>query len=260
MQFKANILIDRDGNARLTGFNLVTVAAEHSTIAAPLVEGVIPWTSPELLYPDKFGLKSNQPTEKSDLYALGMVVYEVLSGQAPFAAYRDSEVVFMVLGGERPERPQGDAGKLFTGEIWEVLELCWKQQPNDRPSLKRVLSALEGVPFMPPSDVDEEAETDTDDEQSASPTEREIEIESRSCTEGTPGMFTLPRFEVVSNRLCATLGSSVIGGGDGITVPPRKQHSKRKKVHNTLKRLFPRSSVNVDQPGDLSRTSGLHHM
>jgi len=235
-----NILIDSDGNARLTGFNLVTLASEHSTIASPpRTDGVIPWMSPELLYPAKFGLKNNHPTAKSDVYALGMVVYEVLSGLAPFSTHRDPEVVFMVIGGERPERPQGEAGELFTDEIWEVLELCWKQQPNDRPNLKRVLSALEGE--MPPSDIDGEAETDTDDEQSVAYTEKEIDIESRSCTDGTPG-------------------SSVIGGGDEIAAPPRKRSSKRKKVHNALKKLFTRSSASVDKSGDIFRTSSRHRM
>ena len=200
-----NILIDSGGNPRLTGFNLVTMASEHSTIASPPgTDGVIPWKSPELLYPGKFGLKNNHPTVKSDVYALGMVVYEVLSGQAPFAAHRDPEVVFMVIGGERPEKPQEEAGGLFTNEIWEVLELCWKQQPNDRPNLKRVLSALEGELSTPSSDMDGEAEADTDDEQLAGHTHAQSDIESRSCTEGTPGTFALPHSKVVSNRRCAT--------------------------------------------------------
>ena len=193
MQFKANILIDCDGNARLTGFNLVTVASERSTVASTRAEGAIPWMSPELLYPDKFGLKSNQPTVKSDLYALGMVVYEVLSGQAPFAAYRDPEVVFMVLGGERPGKPQGDAGKPFTDEIWEALNLCWEQQPSNRPGIKHVLSALEGgLPLpLPSPDMDGESESDIDDEQSIADIGSELDNESKSLTESEPSGFSV---------------------------------------------------------------------
>ena len=33
--------------------------------------------SPELLHPEKFGVKDPWPTTQSDCYALGMVVYEV---------------------------------------------------------------------------------------------------------------------------------------------------------------------------------------
>jgi len=38
------------------------------------------WMSPELLYPEKFGMpesEGNRPTRQSDCYALGMVIYEV---------------------------------------------------------------------------------------------------------------------------------------------------------------------------------------
>ena len=132
----------------------------------PPVGGEIPWMGPELLFPEKFGLKKSNPTKKSDCYALGMVIYEVLSGQAPFSAYREVEVVRMVLGGERPKIPQGDEGKLFTDEIWEVLELCWEQQPGDRLSAKGILMGLDGnlPPSRPPLDIDEDVETDTDDQ------------------------------------------------------------------------------------------------
>ena len=123
--------------------------------------------SPELLYPEKFGLDNSHPTIASDCYALGMVIYEVLSGQAPFATYRDPEIVFSVLGGKRPERPKGDEGKLFTDGIWEVLGLCWKQQPSERLDAGGILMGLEGnlrLPRPKPSDTDEDAEEDVDDD------------------------------------------------------------------------------------------------
>ncbi|KAF9646904.1 kinase-like protein [Thelephora ganbajun] len=160
-----NILIDNDGNARLTGFNLIPVASGQSMKTFPEVAGsTIPWMSPELLYPQKFGLKGSYPTKESDCYALGMVIYEVLSGQAPFASYRDPEVVYMVLDGERPKRPEGNEGNFFTDEIWKVLELCWKPRPSDRISAKAVLMDLDGSLSLsgPPSDMDGD-ETDISD-------------------------------------------------------------------------------------------------
>ena len=253
---KTNILIGNDGNASLAGFNLVTVALEQPTIASSPADGVIPWMSPELLYPDKFGLKSNSPTAKSDLYALGMVVYEVLSGQAPFATYRDPEVVFMVLGGERPERPRGGTGELFTDEIWKLLELCWKERPADRPNLKLVLSALGGEPFTlwPPSSMDGEAGTDTDDEHWAAGIERENDIESRSSIDGTHGTLALPHPKVASKHLCAALGSSIM---DAEIVAP---NLKRELVRNALKKLFIRSSSSVEKHGDVSSIGSRHRM
>ena len=100
--------------------------------------------SPELFDPDRFGLKESCPTKESDCYALGMVIYEVLSGQVPFALCKEVVVIFKILDGERPVRPQGEEGSLFTDSIWNVLQLCWKPQPHDRASAEAVLLGLEG--------------------------------------------------------------------------------------------------------------------
>jgi len=115
-----------------------------------------PWTSPELLDPEKFGLKESRPTDASDCYALGMVIYEVVSGQKPFASLEGLAVIRKVLYGKRPGRPRGEGGKLFTDGIWRILELCWKRRPGDRISAKTVLRGLEEDSFSswPSSDMD----------------------------------------------------------------------------------------------------------
>ena len=100
--------------------------------------------SPELLDPE---IQNPRQTKRSDCYALGMVIYEVLSGHVPFPRYSTRVVAARVLRGERPERPQGTEGNLPTavGEVWEVLERCWKPQPGNRPSIEDVLQCLEKV-------------------------------------------------------------------------------------------------------------------
>ena len=117
--------------------------------------------SPELLAPAAFGLKESRPTKESDYYALGMVIYEVLSGKIPFAQCSYSTVPFRILNGERPSRPQGEEGIPFTDEIWGTLELCWKPQPRERTNARDVLLNLEGNPFF---DVDEDVGTDNENQ------------------------------------------------------------------------------------------------
>ena len=95
--------------------------------------------SPELLHPGLFGFKDSQQTKGSDCYALGMVILEVLSGQAPFASDKDYIVMRKVIDGERPERP----GVIwFTDDLWRTLEQCWLPQPGDRPTAEVVLRCL----------------------------------------------------------------------------------------------------------------------
>ena len=146
---QADVLIDSNGSARLADFTFVTIALDQSTTTPTFREGgAIRWMGPELFDPGMFGLNDRRPTKESDLHGLGMVIYEVLSGQIPFATDRDSAVIRKVLEGERPGRPQGEEGKPFTDDIWGTLKLCWKHRPRDRINAGAVLLRLERQPPM----------------------------------------------------------------------------------------------------------------
>lgn len=101
--------------------------------------------SPELFDPEEFGLKDGRQTKHSDCYALGMVIYEVLSGQVPFSWRHDYAIIGGIIKGERPRRPRGAVGAWFTDDIWSILECCWKPRPADRPNIKEVFRCLEKV-------------------------------------------------------------------------------------------------------------------
>ena len=96
------------------------------------------WMSPELLAPQRFGLKTYHPTKSSDCYALGMVVFETISGNVPFHEVPDMAVFLKVVDGERPCREAG-----FADSLWEMVEQCWRSDPYDRKSVESVLRCLE---------------------------------------------------------------------------------------------------------------------
>jgi len=123
--------------------------------------------SPERLHPDQFSLEDSRPTKESDCYALGMVMYEVLSGQVPFVLLLDLVVMWKVVDGEHPARPEGMKGMWFTDNIWEMMKLCWITRPENRPNITAVLKRLKQVSrdWNPPSPQVEEnvEEADEDD-------------------------------------------------------------------------------------------------
>ena len=98
--------------------------------------------SPELLDPDRFGLRDGRPTKHSDCYALGMVILEVLSGKPPFSNYNGMTVMRKIVEGEHPGRPEGQEAVWFTADLWEVLEQCWSLEPERRPTIDDVLRCL----------------------------------------------------------------------------------------------------------------------
>ena len=145
---QVNILIDETGHARLADFGLLAIiwnGTSHTSSSLLTQGGTVQWMSPELFYPEKFGLKDSRPTTHSDCYALGMVIYEVLSGQAPFHRHGAYVVVAKVTVGERPRQPRGVKGEWFTDGVWGVLERCWTPKPDDRPRIEDVLRCLEEV-------------------------------------------------------------------------------------------------------------------
>ena len=145
---KANVLIDEARRARLADFGLLTVVSDTSNLISSTSitqGGTYRWMSPELFDPERFGLEDSRLTKHSDRYALGMLIYEVLSGRVPFSQHHDFIVVGRVLKGERPERPQGADGRWFTNEVWGILEGCWKPTPRDRPRIKDVLECLDNT-------------------------------------------------------------------------------------------------------------------
>ena len=140
---KANILIDETGCARLADFGLLTIISDPANFLSSssyAQGGTVRWISPERIVPQEFGLKDGRPTESSDCYSLGMVIYETISGNPPFHEHRDITVSVKVLKGEHPPRGAG-----FTGDLWKMLETCWAFQPNNRPSIEDVLQRLESV-------------------------------------------------------------------------------------------------------------------
>lgn len=145
---KVNILIDQDGHARLADFGLAIIVSEStslSTSTSASVRGTIEWMSPELLHPGRFGHNHCRPTKESDCYALGMVIYEVLTGQTPFAGFGGHIVMRIVPDGERPGRPDGVNGTWFTDELWETLGMCWATDAQSRPNIEVVHERLEHV-------------------------------------------------------------------------------------------------------------------
>ena len=149
--------------------------------------------SPELLYPELFGLRDSYPTKESDCYALGMVMYEVLSGQKPFAQSREPAVVRKVINGERPGWPCRAAEPGLADGIWRMVELCWDSQPKNRPDVKTVLQCLERVSEhfrLPSPSLKEDLGTDANDQSRYSTVSDVYGMFSRFVLSSVTGLIT----------------------------------------------------------------------
>ena len=80
---QANIMVSEDGRACLTDVGLTRIAGDLSsgtaTTNTSTTDGdcTMRWCAPEILDPERFGFKRGGPTKKSDIYSMGMTIYEV---------------------------------------------------------------------------------------------------------------------------------------------------------------------------------------
>ncbi|KAF9793371.1 kinase-like domain-containing protein, partial [Thelephora terrestris] len=136
----ANILIDETGRPRLADFGLLTIISDPANFfysSSHSQGGTVRWMSPELIDPQRFGLEKSRRTRSSDCYALGMVIYETISGNLPFHEHADLTVFMKVMGSEHPAREAG-----FPKCLWKVMEQCWAFHPDNRPDVRHVLKCL----------------------------------------------------------------------------------------------------------------------
>ena len=124
--------------------------------------------APELLFPGNFGLKTCQVSKQADIYAFGIVVFEVLTGRAPFGKKRQHEVIVLAVEGNRPRKPENARDIGFGRGTWELVQQCWNQERGERPTVERVSEHFQKVagnslivPPGPTTPVYSEAETST---------------------------------------------------------------------------------------------------
>ncbi|KAJ3173754.1 hypothetical protein HDU88_002843 [Geranomyces variabilis] len=136
-----NILVDGAGIPKLADFGFSVLKAGNASIgtmrAGENMGGTIRWSAPECL-------EGSHPNFQSDVYAFGMVMWEVFSGgEIPFYRIQSEMLVIKhVLSGGRPDRPTGEVAGLCTDNIWELILSCWTVERAHRPAMPSVAGML----------------------------------------------------------------------------------------------------------------------
>ncbi|CAB4446060.1 unnamed protein product [Rhizophagus irregularis] len=95
------------------------------------IYGVIPYIAPEIF-------KGSAFSKKSDVYCMGMIMWELTTGCKPFSnVEHDINLVYKILDGERPEITK-DTPKRFAS----LMKSCWDPDPEKRPSITEVRKTL----------------------------------------------------------------------------------------------------------------------
>src|SRR5262245_58679121 len=137
----ANILVTADGSVKLLDFGIakliggaVMAVAGDASARARLSVGVRPMT---LEYASPEQIRGEEVTVASDVYSLGVLLYELLTGRRPYDSItRDRpEIARAILETDAPppsEVADEEVGKTLRGEIDSILLKALEKEPSSR--------------------------------------------------------------------------------------------------------------------------------
>jgi tRNA A-37 threonylcarbamoyl transferase component Bud32 len=116
----ANVIVDQQGTAKLTDFGIARAARgprEHELI------GTARYIAPERI-------EGRAPTERSDVYSLGLVAYELIAGRPPNADLETEDLLRVRLAGRPPSLRSARVG--ISEEIDRVVGKALARDPQGR--------------------------------------------------------------------------------------------------------------------------------
>lgn len=135
----ANILVDSEGRPFVIDFGLAHACDALLPGAHLAASGTPSYMSPEQVS-DTFGTVS----DKSDVYALGLILYELLTGQPPYALPRDGsiETLRQMITEAKPS-PLSHSDEAYRGELEAIMAMALAKRPVDRLSVAVLRFRLE---------------------------------------------------------------------------------------------------------------------
>ncbi|RGB35810.1 hypothetical protein C1646_758914, partial [Rhizophagus diaphanus] len=137
-----NILIHQN-SIKLTDFGLSKKVTETSSVTSK-IQGVMPYVDPKKLNDENYKLN-----KKSDVYSIGVLLWQISSGHEPFEGIeRDVSLSLSLIEGTREKIIDGtpiNYSKLYTE--------CWKYESNERPNIHEVILTLKEI--ISPEKIDD---------------------------------------------------------------------------------------------------------
>ncbi|KAK9119440.1 hypothetical protein Scep_017533 [Stephania cephalantha] len=151
----SNILLDENLEPRVSDFGLAKLLIDEEAHVTTVVAGTFGYLAPEYL-------QSGRATEKSDVYSFGVLLLELVTGKRPtdpaFVKRGLNVVGWMntLIGENRLEDIVDerciDANVETVEAVLDIAARCTDANPDDRPSMNRVLQMLEEVMSPCPSE------------------------------------------------------------------------------------------------------------
>ena len=147
-----NILLTRDGRAKILDFGLAKMTQPRAGAAA--TETVTVQTEPGIVmgtvgYMSSEQVRNQEVDGRSDIFSLGVILHELLSGARPFRGETSTDVMHAILREDPPELPAS-----VPAAVKQIVAHCLEKDPNNRfQSAKDLAFALEASTGSAPQPV-----------------------------------------------------------------------------------------------------------
>jgi len=135
-----NIFINQNDTIKLLDFGIVKWRAQQDDLTKPgTIMGTLSYMSPEQI-------RGQNVDPRADVWALGVVLYEMIAGRRPFREGHDFVTVLNAIVNDTPD-PLGDYRDGLPAELEDVVAKALEKDPDDRfSSMADFLQALGALP------------------------------------------------------------------------------------------------------------------
>jgi len=219
-----NVLMATDGRIKVADFGLARAVTEVTSTTTGTVFGTVAYLSPELVV-------RGESDARTDVYATGVLLYEMLTGTQPFTGETPIQIAFQHVNNDVPAPSDAEDASWLPVEVDELVGALAAREPDDRPAdagaalalLRRTRSALDDATLA--RRVDREPVVSL-----PQATDPEQDADASSGTTGDPGADepaepggATTRIEAPGRTVALPIGAVTVSGSPAAAAGRRRR-------------------------------------